>query len=109
MSTGEQPVSPMPSSPVSVCSPLGCGKILASWNKTGYCSEHHRECDRVEKRLCQQCGSRLRSDCKTDRCLKCRLMNLQEKRFCQACLVEDGPVLPMSLPQWLMRTGVKWA
>src|SRR5437868_14492939 len=67
----------------TVC--LHCGKQLGPSNKSGYCSEHHRPCDR-EKRFCRECQKRLRSDTPDDYCLQCRL-SMQaaiEPQICKA-------------------------
>jgi hypothetical protein len=64
---------------------LHCGKHLGPSNKSGYCSEHHRPCDR-EKRFCRECQKRLRSDTPDDYCLQCRL-SMQaaiEPQICKA-------------------------
>src|SRR5438046_5369371 len=66
---------------------LHCGKQLWPSNKSGYCSEHHRPCDRVEKRFCKGCGDeRLRVDTPGDYCLQCRLkmQEVIEPQICKA-------------------------
>jgi hypothetical protein len=71
-----------------ICLQPACGKLLASWNKSGYCTVHHRECDRVERRYCEQpiCGERLRRDTPDTLCLKHRLQNSDKTRkSCREC------------------------
>jgi hypothetical protein len=72
--------------PPQCCAVPGCRKLLASTNRSGFCTAHHRPCDRLEKRLCVDCGVRLRSDTPEASCLKCRVRKLdsRERKVCSA-------------------------
>ena len=91
-----------------------CGKTLASTNRSGYCTKHNRPCDRVVKRLCQQCGKRLRSDCPDDRCVHCRVsaLSLAEPQFCRECgkkLRSDNDSGYCPTHHYLSRGAYRWA
>jgi hypothetical protein len=74
---------------IQKCAQPGCGKVLAPRNRSGYCTQHHRESDRVDKRFCAECGKRLRRNLKDDvqLCLTHRLAKLPqyEPRYCKKC------------------------
>jgi hypothetical protein len=97
-----------------VCLQPGCGAQLYRNNKSGYCTKHHREGDRIEPRFCQEpgCGKRLRSDSQDVLCLKHRLeKSATQQGSCKECgkpLRQDNSSGYCTAHFHLSRSTFKW-
>jgi len=88
--------------------------LLASWNKSGYCTKHHDQSARVDPRFCQEpeCGKRLRSDSPDTLCVKHRLEKLaKQQQACKECskpLRQDNSSGYCEQHFYLSRSNFNW-